>query len=135
MDKQALLAIEQKTQELCGVIVQQEGFSHLFGRLQSFLEDEGLKFRYQSLNDLGHLLQQKQASGLEVTVSEIELFEKQREEFLANPVAVDFLKAQEEVQQFQSVVFRQISKMLEVGRVPVPDDFSGECCDSQCGCE
>jgi cell fate (sporulation/competence/biofilm development) regulator YlbF (YheA/YmcA/DUF963 family) len=135
MKKDALSAIEQKAQELCGMIVQQEGFAELYGKLAAFMEDEGLKFSYQSLGDFSHLLQQKQASGLEVTAGEIETFEKQREDFLGNPVARGFLEAQEEVQRVHSVVGRQLSKMFEVGRVPVAEDFSGECCNSGCGCE
>jgi cell fate (sporulation/competence/biofilm development) regulator YlbF (YheA/YmcA/DUF963 family) len=135
MNKQALSEIEQKTLELCQVIANQEGFAELCGKLKAFLSDESLKFRFQSLNDLSHLFQQKQAAGLEITPDEAELFERQREQFIQNPIALNFLGAQEEVQQLQSVVFRQISKMWEVGRVPVEEDFAGECCNSQCGCE
>ncbi len=136
MKSDVLSNIEAKTLELCGVIVQQEGFRDLHRKLSTFMEDESLKFRFQSLNDLSQLLQQKQASGLELTPEEVSMFESQRVEFIGNPVAKDFLEAQEEVQMIQSSIYRQLSKMFEVGRVPVADDFAGECCNnSGCGCD
>lgn len=134
MQATCLNPIESKTLELCQAIVDQADFQGLFQSLNAFMQDEGLKYQFQSINDLGSLLQQKQSSGLEVTSHDIAEFESLRERFLGNEVARNFLQAQEEIQKIQSGIHRQLSKTFEIGRVPTPEDFADECCSSGCGC-
>jgi len=88
------------------------------------------------LNDRGALLQQKQQAGVEIAENEIADFEKLREEFMANPIASQFLEAQEEVQQVQDRIHQVIAKTFEVGHVPQSEDFDF-CSDGfgNCGCE
>lgn len=127
--------IESKTRELCQIIVEQAGFQTVFEKLSAFMADEGLKFQYQSINDLGGLLQQKQNAGLDLTEEEITQFEKLRNGFLSNPLSRGFLEAQDEVQRIQSAIHRQLSKTFDLGRVPTEEDFQNDCCSSTgCGC-
>lgn len=127
--------IAAQTNELCRAIVSQPEFSGLHKRLDSFLQDEKLKFDYQMLNDRGALLQQKQQYGMELGAEEVEQFETLRKEFLGNPVAQDFLSAQEEVQQLQDRIHQHLAKAFELGRVPQSGDFD-TCSDGfgHCGC-
>lgn len=127
--------VKERTEQLCESIVDQEGFKELYAKIDAFITDEKLKYEYGALNDQGALLQQKQQAGVEITEEEIAEFEKLREEFTANPVAVNFLEAQEEVQQVQDRIHQVIAKTFEIGRAPNQGDFDF-CSDGfgDCGC-
>ena len=127
--------VKKGTDQLCESIVNQEGFKNLYIKIDAFVTDEKLKYEYGTLNDRGALLQQKQQTGVEITEEEIAEFEKLREEFMANPIATNFLDAQEEVQQVQDRIHQVIAKTFEIGRVPNQEDFDF-CSDGfgDCGC-
>jgi cell fate (sporulation/competence/biofilm development) regulator YlbF (YheA/YmcA/DUF963 family) len=131
-----LKPIAKGTNHLCEAIVSQEGFVELYKKIDAFINDEKLKYEYSMLNERGALLQQKQQAGGEISDEEIAGFEKLRDEFMANPVATQFLEAQEEVQQVQDRIHQVIAKTFEVGRVPKSEDFDF-CSDGfgNCGCE
>ena len=131
-----LKPIAKGTNQLCEAIVSQEGFAELYKKIDAFINDEKLKYEYGMLNDRGALLQQKQQAGVEIAEAEMADFEKLREEFMANPVATQFLEAQEEVQQVQDRIHQVIAKTFEVGHVPQSEDFD-LCSDGfgNCGCE
>src|SRR3954470_12407092 len=95
--------IVRKAQELCQTLVDQPGFQELKGKLDAFMADEGLKFHYQQVSDLGNLLQMKQNDGLELKEEEIAQFESLRAELLNNTVARDFLEARDEVQKVHQI--------------------------------
>jgi len=125
--------VETKTRELCEALVQLPGFSDTFRKMQAFLEDEMAKFEFQMLNDRGGLLQQKEAAGIQVTPEEMAEFDVMREALLAKPVVSGFLEAQQELHSIQKLVYPMLAKTFEIGRVPVPDDFLNDLCDSGCG--
>ncbi len=128
--------ITQRTLDLCQVIVDQPDFVALKEKFDTFMSDEPLKFRYQQLNDLGQLLQMKQADGLELKPEEIAQFESLREEFLGNPTAQGFLDAQQEIQKIHQTVGKLIDKTFELGRCPSDEDLQdGSCCGGGCGCQ
>ena len=85
------------------------------------------------LNDRGAMLQQKQAMGAAITDEEIAQFEALRDGFMKNPVATEFLDAQQQLQKLQDSILQHVQKTLELGRVPQPEDFD-TCCSSGCGC-
>lgn len=127
--------VKKGTDQLCESIVNQKGFKELFSKIDAFMTDEKLKYDYSMLNDRGALLQQKQQAGVEITEEEIVEFDKLSEAFMANPVAKNFLEAQEEFQQVQNRINQVITKTFEIGRVPNQDDFDF-CSDGfgDCGC-
>ena len=131
-----LKPIAEGTNQLCEAIVSQEGFAELYKKIDAFINDEKLKYEYGMLNDRGALLQQKQQAGMEIAEDEMADFEKLREEFMANPVATQFLEAQEEVQKVEDRIRQVIAKTFEIGRVPQSEDFDF-CSDGfgNCGCE
>jgi hypothetical protein len=65
---------------------------------------------------------------------EIGEFERQREAMLSNPVARGFLDAQEALHNLQESIQTQVSKTLELGRLPAPEDMESGSCGSGCGC-
>jgi cell fate (sporulation/competence/biofilm development) regulator YlbF (YheA/YmcA/DUF963 family) len=128
--------IATKARELCQTIIDQPGFSELRAKLDAFMNDELLKFQFQLVNQKGEILAMKQGNNMPLDGQEIMEFEKLRDEFIANPIAKNFLDAQNEVSRIQSQVGQLLSKTFELGRVPTDEDMDdGSCCNNEgCGC-
>ena len=123
-----------KTRELCQTITEQPEFRTIRVSLDTFMADDKAKNQYQLVVEKGDALQQKQQFGPPPDTSEITEFERNREILLNNPVARDFLDAQQQMHQIQESVMQYVSKTFELGRVPALEDFSsGDCGSSGCG--
>lgn len=129
-------AVDEKIRDLCQAILARPDFSDLRRRIDAFMADEKAKYEYQMLNDSGALLQQKQQYGVQITEEEIGRFEALRNSFMKNPVATEFLDAQQEVSRVQENIMKHVQKTLELGRVPTVEDMNdGSCCSGHgCGC-
>ena len=128
-------AIVQKTRELCQAILEQPEVIALRQKIDAFTNNDEARGDYDSLVTKGQTLQQKQHAGLALTDMEIKDFELHREAFLGNPIARDFLDAQEEMQKLQKTVSQYVSKTFELGRVPEENDLESGCCGGGgCGC-
>jgi|SRR6185503_5638354 cell fate (sporulation/competence/biofilm development) regulator YlbF (YheA/YmcA/DUF963 family) len=123
-----------KTRELCQTIIEQPEFQSIRRRVDTFLGNEEAKSQYQVVVEKGDALQQKQQYGLPLEGEEITEFERNRESLLKNPVAQDFLEAQQEIHQIRESVMQLVTKTFELGRVPTIEDFSSGGCGSGCGC-
>ncbi len=124
-----------KTKELCQAILDEPSLRTARASIDSFMADELTKTQYEHLMNKGQSLQQKQHSGQQLTEAEIKAFEKERDVLMANPVAVAFMKAQEELHHIHESVNKHVSKTLELGRVPTDEDMEeGGSCGSGCGC-
>ena len=126
--------IEEKTQELCEAIVNQPEMIAIRKRIDTFLANDSARTEYEALMNRGQALQEKQQQGQPLAEKEISEFEKQREALLANPVAVGFLDAQEEMHDIQKSIQKRIAKTLELGRLPVAADLEEGSCGHGCGC-
>jgi cell fate (sporulation/competence/biofilm development) regulator YlbF (YheA/YmcA/DUF963 family) len=124
--------IHQKTIELCDTIVRQPTFQAIRQRVDSFMGNEEAQNQYQQVVEKGQSLQQKQQTGTPLSDDEIQDFEKSREQLISNPVAREFLDAQQEMRAMQESVSRYVHKTFEIGRVPAPEDF--ESCGHGCSC-
>ena len=129
-------AVEEKIRELCQSILDRPDFTDLRRRIDAFMIDEKAKYEYQMLNDSGALLQQKQQHGVQISEEEIGRFEALRDSFMGNPVATEFMTAQQEVSRLQDNILKHVQKTFELGRVPTVEDMNdGSCCsDHGCGC-
>ncbi len=122
-----------RTQELCQAVVEQSDFQSLKAKLDAFMSDELLKFKYQQLNDLGNLLYMKRDNGAEIREEEVVQFETMREELLGNQVVQGFMEAQQQLQQLHQIVGRFLDKTFELGRRPEFEDVhDGSCCGGGC---
>ncbi len=128
--------VVEKTRELCQTILSQPEFQGVLRDVESFMNDGDAKAHYEKLSEKGEYLHHKQHQGVTLSTEEIDEYEKLRTSFLANPVARNFLSAQEKVQEVQQTVGQYVSKTLELGRVPTEQDFESEGggCGSGCGC-
>ena len=118
----------QKTRDLCQTIIEQPEFIEIRQRIDAFMGDDAAKTQYQALMEKGDALQQKQQMGMPFDNSEIAEFEKNRDSLLTNPVAANFLTAQQQMHKIQESVMQYVSKTFELGRVPETEDFPSEGC-------
>ena len=127
--------IHQKTIELCQTILDQPEMRAARQRVERFAADEKSRAQYEGLMTKGQALQEKQQRSLPLSGEEISAFEKDRDALLNNPVARDFLDAQQELHQVHTSINQYISKTLELGRLPTESDMDSGECGHGCGCE
>lgn len=125
-------AVVEKTRELCNTILAQPNMGTIRQRIDAFLSDDQARGQYESVMTKGQMLNEKQQRSLPLSGEEISEFERQRDALLKNPVAKGFLDAQEAMHQIRDSVHKYVSKTLELGRVPQPEDF--ESCGHGCSC-
>jgi cell fate (sporulation/competence/biofilm development) regulator YlbF (YheA/YmcA/DUF963 family) len=124
----------QKTKELCQAILEQPNMQSIRQRIDTFMGDEKSRTQYDSLVAKGQALQQKEQTSTPLSQTEINDFEKQREAVFNNPVARNFLDAQEELHNVQETIHQYVNKTLELGRMPTDEDMNGGGCGHGCGC-
>jgi len=127
-------SIAEKTRELCDTIVAQPEFQDIRSRIDAFMADESAKVQYQNVMDKGGMLQQKQQMGVPLSAEEITDFEKDRDALVKNPIARNFLDAQQAMQKVQESVGQYVAKTFELGRTPTEQDLDSGSCGQGCGC-
>jgi len=127
-------AIKLKTKELCETILAEPAVTAIRQRIDKFMADDKSRSQYESLMSKGQALHEKQHQSLPLSGEEVSDFEKSREALLANPVARGFLDAQEELQEIQESIQKHVAKTLELGRMPIAEDFEEGSCGHGCGC-
>jgi cell fate (sporulation/competence/biofilm development) regulator YlbF (YheA/YmcA/DUF963 family) len=130
--------VRRKTRELCLTILEEPAMLSIRQRIDAFLGDEQARAQYEGVMTKGHALQEKQQHALGVSREEIDDFEKHRDELMNNPVARDFISAQEEMHSVQESIHQYVSKTFELGRLPTEEELNGDCCGGHggggCGC-
>ena len=126
--------IEEKTRELCQMIVEQPEVVSIRRRIDTFMADDGARGQYDMVMTKGNALHEKQHNGQTLDGVEIADFEKHRDELLKNPTARSFLDAQEELHSLQHSIQKQLTKTFELGRVPTEADLEEGSCGHGCGC-
>ncbi|MBK1832856.1 YlbF family regulator [Roseibacillus ishigakijimensis] len=134
--------VMEKTRELCALIAENDEFASLQKDVETFFADDTARDSFRRVQEWGDELHQKQQAGLELSDSEIKDFESARGALFENPVATNFLNAQQTLQALQGSVSKYVGMTLELGRVPSAEDFAaqdgGGCCGGGggggCGC-
>ena len=127
--------ITRKTRELCQTILDEPALRAVRQRIDNFMADEQTRAQYDGLITKGEALQQKQQMSLPLTGEEISDFEQHRDSLLNNPVAREFLDAQQELHRVRESIQKYINKTLELGRLPSEEEMSADCCGHEgCGC-
>ena len=129
--------ITRKTRELCQTLLDEPSMQALRQRIDNFMADEKTRAQYDGLVTKGQSLQEKQQRAEPLTGEEISDFEQHRDSLLKNPVAREFLDAQQELHQVQESIHNYVSKTIELGRLPSEEELSSGCCGDHghnCGC-
>ena len=127
-------SIVQKTRELCQSILEHPDFQSVRRNIDAFMADEKARQDYESLVERSEELNHKQHQGVQLSEQEINDFKSQRERVVNNPLAANFIRAQQEMHGIQEQVNKYLSKTMELGRVPSEDDLAGGSCGEGCGC-
>jgi cell fate (sporulation/competence/biofilm development) regulator YlbF (YheA/YmcA/DUF963 family) len=123
----------RKTRELCQTILDQPNMRSIRERIDAFMGDEKSRTQYEGVVNKGQELQEKQQSS-KLGQAEIDDFEQHRAALLKNPVARNFMDAQEELHELQHTVQRYVRKTLELGRIPSEEEMEEGCGHGGCGC-
>jgi cell fate (sporulation/competence/biofilm development) regulator YlbF (YheA/YmcA/DUF963 family) len=123
----------QKTKELCQAILAQPNMRSIRQRIDTFMGDNQARSQYENLVNKGESLQHKQQMSMPLTGEEVANFEKERDALMRNPIARDFLDAQEELHGVRHSVQQYVNKTLELGRLPTEEEMNG-CCGGHGGC-
>ena len=75
-------------------------------------------------------LQMNKQSGIELTASEIQEYNKARDKMMENQVATAFVAAQNSIQKVHETIGKAVSMVFENGRVPTDEEFESHCCGS-----
>jgi len=128
-------AVQRKTRELCQTILEEPNMQSIRKRIESFLADDQARGQYEGVVTKGQALQDKQQHSMPLTGEEIAEYETQRDQLMRNPLAREFVDAQEEMHQIQQSIQQYITKTLELGRLPSADEISSHSCGhGGCGC-
>lgn len=122
-----------KTRELCDTILAQPNMGLIRKSIDTFVADDKARAQYEIVMTKGQALHEKQHKSLPLSGEEISDFERSREDMLANPVAKNFLEAQDAMHHIQGTIQKLITKTLENGNVPTAEDLN-ESCGHGCGC-
>lgn len=118
----------QKTQELCNAILSQPAMKSSRQQIDAFMGDDVARSQYETVMQKGRALHEKQHQSLPLSSEEIADFETNRDALIANPVAKGFIDAQEELHGLRDSIHDYVSKTIELGRLPKPEDFEHQCC-------
>ncbi|GHC47549.1 YlbF family regulator [Roseibacillus persicicus] len=131
----------EKTRELCALIAEDAEFGSLQKDVEAFFADDTARDSFRKVQEWGDELNQKQQAGLELSETEIKEFETARGALFENPVATNFLNAQQGLQALQGSIGKYVGMTLELGRVPTAEDMAAQnegCCGGSggggCGC-
>jgi len=126
--------VTQKTRELLQALLEEPSLRAARQSIDAFLADNKAQSQYEQLMAKGQALQDKQRNSQQLSGQEIADFESERDALLANPVAKNFLEAQEHLHEAQQSITKQINKTLELGRLPAAEDLEEGSCGHGCGC-
>lgn len=124
----------EKTKELCATLLDMPSFQAIRARIDAFAADDQAREQYEKLCDLQEMLQAKDSQGIPLTDEEMDNYDKERESLFNNPVASDFISAQQDLHKLQETISQYVSKTFKLGRVPTEDDFEAGKCGPRCGC-
>jgi cell fate (sporulation/competence/biofilm development) regulator YlbF (YheA/YmcA/DUF963 family) len=122
-------AILERTRELCSTILDWPGYKEEVTHIEAFLADEEAKTEYRDFAQLGEEMHKKQHAG-DLTDTDIENYEAKKAALEEKPLIGKFLAAQDSLNEIHRTVSQHVAKTLELGRMPVAEDFesSGGCC-------
>ena len=126
--------VTQKTRELLQALLEEPALRAARQSIDAFLADNKAQSQYEQLMAKGQALQDKQRKSEPLSGQEIADFEQERDALLANPVAKNFLEAQEQLHEAQQSIHKQVNKTLELGRLPAGEDLEEGSCGHGCGC-
>jgi cell fate (sporulation/competence/biofilm development) regulator YlbF (YheA/YmcA/DUF963 family) len=127
--------VEFRLTELCAAIASDPAIRSARDQAEAFLADEAAVGLYREMMTLGNQLQQLHRAGEQLDDAEVERFEDLRTRGGSHPGIQAFHGAQDTLQGVANAVNSFITKTLEKGAVPTPDEiYQSGSCGEGCGC-
>ena len=127
--------VEARLTDLCTAIANDPAIQSARDQAEAFLADEDAVGLYREMMTLGNQLQQLHRAGEQLDEAEVERFEELRTRGNNHSGIQAFHEAQDTLQGVANAVNGFISKTLERGKVPSPEEvFQSGGCGEGCGC-
>lgn len=127
--------IQTKIIELCEILVADGEVKSAREQAEAFFADEQAVSLYREMASFGRSLHQKQHHGEEPSDAELSRFNSLQDKCEASPAISSFLNAQQILSGVAEAVNAFVSKSLESGRVPSPEEMVKKGgCGEGCGC-
>lgn len=128
-------SIQSKIIELCETLVADGEVKNAREQAEAFFADEQAVSLYREMASFGRSLHQKQHQGEEPSDAELSRFNSLQDKCESSPVISSFLNAQQTLSGVAEAVNAFVSKSLESGRVPAPEEMVKKGgCGEGCGC-
>jgi len=132
--------IDARILELCQAITEDSAILHARDQAEAFLADEDAVAIYRDLMNTGNRLDRRHRAGEAIADEEIAAYEDLQAKAEAHDGIRAFNQAQQTLQEVANKVNAYVTKTLEKGRIPAPEEVmsSGGCCGGSggggCGC-
>ena len=127
--------IETQVQALCTAIAESQEVRSARDQAEAFLANQDVVGQYREMMTLGAQLQQRHQSGEQLDDAEIAHFQELKSTTEASDLVQGFQSAQRTLQEVANLVNGYVTKTLETGRVPSPEEMASEgSCGEGCGC-
>ncbi|MEO2207343.1 YlbF family regulator [Paenibacillus pabuli] len=127
MDKQAIML---KMEELCSVLLQDEGYREMREMIDQFAADEQATAQYEQFMEKHQALEEKERQHIELLTSEMQVYEQEERALYDHPLIRRFMYAQREFSQMHQQISQYFTKSVELNRLPK----AGEVYKEACGC-
>lgn len=126
--------IEQSLQALCHAIATDPGVLAAREQAEAFLADDQAVGLYRDMMNLARLLEDRHRAGEDIADDEVRVLDDLQEKADANELIRTFQTVQDTLQNVASTVNAYVTKTLEKGRVPAPEEMVSGSCGTGCGC-
>nr|WP_145401275.1 YlbF family regulator [Paenibacillus xylanexedens] len=125
MDKQIIM---HKMQELCSLLLQDQGYQEMRSMIDQFAADEEATEQYECFMAKHQALEEKKRQNIELLESEIKIYEQEERELYDHPLIRRFIYAQREFSQLHQQISHYFTKTVEINRLPEAKESGKETC-------
>jgi cell fate (sporulation/competence/biofilm development) regulator YlbF (YheA/YmcA/DUF963 family) len=128
-------SVTEKTIELCQSILDDPGFAASQEKIEAFLADGEARAAYAAWQAKGQELHSLSHQGLALSPEDLAEFDRLQAAVDGNPVASDFMAAEDEMNTLFASVTKRVQKTFQLGRLPADTDLEDSgCCGGGGGC-
>lgn len=125
LDKQLIM---HKMQELCSLLLQDEGYKEMREMIDQFAADEQATEQYERFMEKHQALEEKERQNIELLESEIKIYEEEERALYDHPLIRRFIYAQREFSQLHQQISNYFTKSVELNRLPEAKELGKEAC-------
>ena len=125
LNKEPLMS---KMQELCTILLQDEGYREMRAMIDEFAADEQATDQYERFMEMHQAMEQKESLDIELLESEIQHYEQAERALYDHPLIRRFLYAQREFSQLHQEISHYFTRSVELNRLPEKKELPKQTC-------